>query len=78
MIYFQEPVDICDSVDILNAPDDDTDVPIEPNQILDDSLQDAINAAIAVMKDGDGGDIKVEELLTEFDSPDDLHGIVSL
>jgi DNA-binding protein YbaB len=41
---------------------------MEANQILDDSLQDAINAAIAVMKDND--DIKVEELMTGFGSPE--------
>lgn len=65
-------MDIGDPASILDTPEDNdiasVELPIEANQILDDSLQDAINAAIAVMKDND--DIKVEELMTEFGSPE--------
>jgi len=76
----QEPVDIGDEASILNTPDDNdigsVELSMEPNQILNDSLQDAINAAIAVMKENDG-DIKVEDLMTEFNSPD-LQGELTL
>jgi hypothetical protein len=72
LLNVQEPVDIGDPASILNTPEDNdiasVELPIEANQMLDDSLQDAINAAIAVMKDSD--DIKVEELMTDFGSPD--------
>lgn len=45
-----------------------SDIPIDRNPLSNESLQDALDVGIAVMKDDDS--IKGEDLLNEFGSPE--------